>query len=63
MPKFSFAVLIIKNIHPIIGTTSSKHMEEDLDIFSFSLSDEECELIKKVGPIEKRKGCAAEQGR
>lgn len=45
-----FRCLNHQNIHPIIGTTSSKHMKEDLDIFSFSLSDEECELIKKSGP-------------
>ena len=45
-----FRCLNHQNIHPLIGTTSEKHMEEDLDIFSFSLSDEECDLIKKSGP-------------
>ncbi len=45
-----FRCLHHQNIYPLIGTTSSKHMEEDLDIFSFYLSDEECELIKQSGP-------------
>jgi diketogulonate reductase-like aldo/keto reductase len=35
-------------ILPLIGTTSSIHMREDLDIFSFELLEQEC---KGVGQI------------
>jgi len=45
-----FRCLNHQNIYPLIGTTSAVHMAEDLDIFSFSLSDEECERIKQSGP-------------
>lgn len=38
-------------IFPLIGTTSEKHMEQDLDVFSFDLSDEECERIQQTGPF------------
>ena len=38
-------------VHPLIGTTSETHMDDDLDLFNFSLSEEECELIKQLGPF------------
>jgi diketogulonate reductase-like aldo/keto reductase len=45
-----FRCLNQQDIFPLFGTTSSKHMEEVFDIFSFSLSDSECELIRQAGP-------------
>lgn len=45
-----FRCLNQQSIFPLIGTTSEKHMEQDLNVSSFSLSDEECELIRQTGP-------------
>ena len=42
---------IVLNIFPLFGTTSSKHMEQDLDLFSFTLSGSECEQIMQSGPF------------
>lgn len=36
------------NILPLIGTTSKTHMQEDLDIFSFFLEDEEVSSILRM---------------
>lgn len=45
-----FRCLNHQNIFPLMGTTSEKHIEEGLDIFSFSLSDADCDAIRQVGP-------------
>jgi len=45
-----FRCLNQQAIHPLYGTTSEQHMEDDLDICNFSLSEEECGLIQACGP-------------
>jgi diketogulonate reductase-like aldo/keto reductase len=46
-----FRYLSQQNIVPLTGTTSEKHMEEDLSIFEFELDEEECGLINALGPF------------
>lgn len=43
-----FRFLTQKGIVPLTGTTSEKHMKEDLAIFKFELSSEETEVIEEL---------------
>ncbi len=45
-----FRCLNEQKIHPLMGTTSEQHMQEGLDVFSFSLSQDDCDSIKNLGP-------------
>lgn len=45
-----FRSLNHQDIHPLFGTTSSQHMDDVLDIFNFSLTNEECDRIRRIGP-------------
>jgi diketogulonate reductase-like aldo/keto reductase len=47
-PQIFYRYLTQAGILPLIGTTSSIHMREDLDIFSFELLEQEC---KGVGQL------------
>jgi diketogulonate reductase-like aldo/keto reductase len=38
-----------KEMLPLTGTTSSKHMKEDLETNDFSLTDEELSYIERIG--------------
>ena len=44
-----FRALIHEKIHPLYGTTNTQHMEEVMDLFSFSLDKEDCDKIRKLG--------------
>ena len=44
-----FRALIHEGVHPLYGTTNSLHMDEVMDLFSFSLEKEQCDKIKKLG--------------
>ena len=46
-----FRFLLQCNIIPLTGTLSEKHMEEALQVFSFSLNEKECNLINNLGPF------------
>lgn len=43
-----FRALIQMNIVPLTGTTSSMHMQQDMEVFSFKLTDQEVEEINKL---------------
>ncbi|MBT3983306.1 MAG: aldo/keto reductase [Bacteriovoracaceae bacterium] len=45
-----YRCLYQQGINPIIGTTSANHMDQDLEILNFSISDEDCNRIKEMGP-------------
>ena len=51
VPQILYRYLTQINILPLIGTTSKKHMVEDLEIFDYELSDQDCEIINKLGPF------------
>jgi len=53
-PQVLFCYLTSLGIAPLTGTTSEKHMNEDLDIFNFQLSSDECSKINTLGPFTKR---------
>lgn len=44
-----FRALIHEKVHPLYGTTDPAHMEEVMDLFSFSLEKEECDQIRELG--------------
>lgn len=44
-----FRALIHEKVHPLYGTTDASHMEEVMDLFSFSLERDDCERIKELG--------------
>jgi diketogulonate reductase-like aldo/keto reductase len=48
-PQVVFRFAIELAMLPITGTTDSLHMRQDLDIFDFSLSDEDLETILELG--------------
>lgn len=43
-----YRFLTQQGITPLDGTTSLEHMQEDLESFDITLSDEECETIKRL---------------
>jgi diketogulonate reductase-like aldo/keto reductase len=43
-----FRYLTQIGIVPLTGTTSVTHMQEDLAIFEFELTDQECGVIEKL---------------
>jgi len=43
-----FRCLIQIGIIPLTGTTSERHMNEDLAIFDFELASEECDAIERL---------------
>jgi diketogulonate reductase-like aldo/keto reductase len=47
-PQIFYRYLTQMGILPLIGTTSSIHMREDLDIFSFELLEQECSAVEKL---------------
>ena len=47
-PQIFYAYLMAKNIVPLNGTTSFKHMQEDLAVFDLSLTVEEITAIDKL---------------
>lgn len=51
-PQVLFSYLSSIGVLPLTGTQSEKHMEEDLQIFDFSLTDEEKKNINALGPFE-----------
>ena len=46
-----FRYLTQRNIAPLNGTTSPQHMREDLAIFEFEITDEDCFQIDTIGPF------------
>lgn len=46
-----FRYLTQRDIAPLNGTTSVRHMREDLAIFEFELTDDDCCQIDTVGPF------------
>ncbi len=45
-PQLLFRYLNQLNVVPLTGTCSVEHMEQDLNIFDFTLTDEELELVR-----------------
>lgn len=46
-----FRYLTQSQVVPLTGTTSEKHMKEDLTIFTFSLDEDEMAAISTIGPF------------
>ncbi|MEY3785824.1 MAG: hypothetical protein RLZ75_29, partial [Pseudomonadota bacterium] len=43
-----FRYLTQIDIIPLTGTTSKTHMREDLSIFDFELTEDDCEVIEQI---------------
>jgi len=46
---FRFAIEL--GMLPLTGTTNSLHMRQDLDIFGFTLSDEDIKIMLELGAL------------
>jgi diketogulonate reductase-like aldo/keto reductase len=49
VPQVVFRFAIELEMLPLTGTTDSAHMREDLDVFDFTLSDEDHEIMLEAG--------------
>jgi diketogulonate reductase-like aldo/keto reductase len=47
-PQLFFRYLTQIGIIPLTGTTSEQHMRDDLAIFEFELTDEECQQVDRL---------------
>lgn len=48
VPQLVFRFAMQVGMQPLTGTTDSAHMQEDLQVYDFELSDEDVELIESV---------------
>lgn len=48
LPQLFYRFLTLQNVIPLIGTTSEKHMQQDLAIFDFTLSEDEIRQIEAL---------------
>jgi len=46
-----YRYLTQRRVAPLNGTTTVKHMQEDLAIFSFEISDSDCQRMDEIGPF------------
>jgi len=51
VPQVVFRFAIELAILPLTGTTDSVHMRQDLDIFDFTLSDEDLKIVLELGML------------
>ncbi len=51
VPQVVFRFAIEIAMLPLIGTTDSVHMRQDLDIFDFTLSDEDLKIVLELGML------------
>ena len=48
VPQIVFRFCLQKNMMVLTGTTNILHMTQDLDVFNFSLSEEEVLMIENI---------------
>lgn len=48
LPQVVFRFALQLGMIPLTGTTSQRHMEEDLEVYDFELSEADMDLIENI---------------